>query len=268
VFLTRLRTIFLALALAFVALSVGMHLTAAKEGEGLAAVAKDTQTAYSESVHIQAAAQEPLANRLDCAAIRGTEYLSDEERGWYIANCLTTVPVSSYSSYVLPPPGHVYGVEYLIGDRLMIPSIGLDAPVNGMDVETDAMMKDPTGFFNAVWYNFAAIPGLGGYVEYGNLVMAGHVDCARCYNGLSGAALFYNLRYVVPGNQIIYRSGNLDYLYEIVSVGAFPSDSDWTAITASGNADLTIITCTGRFDPSIREYTHRFVVFAMKIPLT
>lgn len=27
-------------------------------------------------------------NRLDCSAIRGTSYLSNEERDWYRANCL------------------------------------------------------------------------------------------------------------------------------------------------------------------------------------
>jgi hypothetical protein len=243
----------------------------------LAAVNLTTGTESNEGYMtplIAAPAQEPPPNRASCSAITGTDYLSVEERDWFFLNCLAAAPAGGGTQAIPPisqqftvpaPPGHVTGVEYGIGDRLIIPSIGLDAPVNGMDVEGDALMKDPSGFFNAVWYNFAAIPGLGGYVDTGNLVMAGHVDCARCYNGLSGAAVFYNLYKVLPGQHIIYQSGDANYFYEIVGVGAFPSDSDWTAITSSGNADLTIISCTGTFQTSIRQYTHRLVVFAEKV---
>jgi sortase (surface protein transpeptidase) len=220
-----------------------------------------------ETSQAEVEAQSEVLNRMDCGAITGTDYLSEEERVWFLANCLgaTTGYVPPANNFVPPPAGHIYGVEYAINDRLIIPSIGLDAPVNGMDVDADALMKDPTGFFNAVWYNFAAIPGLGGYVESGNLVMAGHVDCARCYNGASGPALFYYLENVVPTDQIIYMSGELEYVYEVTAVADFPSDSDWTGIVASGNSDLTIITCNGTFDTSIREYTHRRVVFASRV---
>ncbi len=31
----------------------------------------------------------PVLNRLDCDSIRGTEYLSGEERTWFLANCVT-----------------------------------------------------------------------------------------------------------------------------------------------------------------------------------
>jgi hypothetical protein len=31
----------------------------------------------------------PVKNRLDCAAIRGTDYLSREERAWFLDNCVS-----------------------------------------------------------------------------------------------------------------------------------------------------------------------------------
>jgi hypothetical protein len=31
----------------------------------------------------------PVTNRQDCSAIRGQQYLSDEERTWFLANCLS-----------------------------------------------------------------------------------------------------------------------------------------------------------------------------------
>jgi hypothetical protein len=35
------------------------------------------------------ATPEVLTNRQDCDAIRGTDYLSPDERTWYLANCVT-----------------------------------------------------------------------------------------------------------------------------------------------------------------------------------
>lgn len=32
----------------------------------------------------------PILNRFNCASIRGTNYLSDEERGWFLGNCVPT----------------------------------------------------------------------------------------------------------------------------------------------------------------------------------
>ena len=31
----------------------------------------------------------PVLNRLDCEAIRGTQYLSGDERTWFLANCVS-----------------------------------------------------------------------------------------------------------------------------------------------------------------------------------
>jgi sortase (surface protein transpeptidase) len=136
-----------------------------------------------------------------------------------------------------------------------------------MDVGADGLMPDPSGYFNAVWYNFSSIPGLGGYVNGGNLVMAGHVDCARCHNGASGAAVFYNTRQLQPGAEIQYYSGGKLYKYTVFQVADYNSASDWAAIVAAGTADLTIITCNGTFDPSAHEYNLRNVVFARKVPV-
>ncbi len=44
----------------------------------------------------------PLTNRQDCDAIRGTSYLSPEERGWFLDLCITPQPIAPPQ---LPPPG-------------------------------------------------------------------------------------------------------------------------------------------------------------------
>jgi len=38
------------------------------------------------------ALQPPVSNRANCDAIRGTDYLSPEERQWFLARCITPGP--------------------------------------------------------------------------------------------------------------------------------------------------------------------------------
>lgn len=42
----------------------------------------------------------PVTNRRDCNAIRGTDYLSEEERGWFLDNCVAPSPTPPQA----PPP--------------------------------------------------------------------------------------------------------------------------------------------------------------------
>jgi hypothetical protein len=219
----------------------------------------------------------PAINRMDCAAIRGSDYRSPDERTWFQANCSGTTASAGTTGAGIPSGGAggtgtavgtgggAVGVEYTIGDQLVIPSIGVNAVVTGMDVGPNGVMPDPSGYFNAVWYNFAAIPGLGGYVTGGNLVMAGHVDCARCHGGLSGAAVFYNTRGLQNGATIQYYSGGQVSNYVVFQVADYPDNADWASIVAAGTADLTLITCNGVFDQAAHAYNLRNVVFAHKI---
>lgn len=207
--------------------------------------------------------------RTDCAAIRGTDYRSGEERDWYQKNCsgpATTTASSntstSSSGGVRPVTGSSApsGGQYALGDTLIIPSIGVNAPVYGTKVGAGGSMPDPAGYFNAVWYDFSDLPGLGGYATGGNLVMAGHVDSA-----IYGAAVFYYMKNLGAGDSIQYRMSDGQVVsYVVTGVGDYLPEDDWTGIVASGTADLTLITCIGTFDRTIREYSHRRVVFARK----
>ena len=217
-----------------------------------------TTTASSASA-TPASSGTPSSNATTSNATSGNSAPSGGTQSAASASNTSAAPVQQQQA-----TGHVVGVEYGLGDQLVIPSIGLNATVTGMDVGSDGMMKDPAGYFNAVWYNFAAIPGLGGYVDGGNLVMAGHVDCGRCYNGGAGAAVFWDVRYLPVGASIQYYSGGQVYNYVVSASGDYGPGADWEGIVAAGSADMTIITCDGTFDPSAREYSHRRVIFARK----
>jgi hypothetical protein len=195
----------------------------------------------------------PEPNRQDCNQIRGTDYLSGSERDWFLANC----PSASGPSLPSAPVG-----EFPLGDRLVIPTVGVNAVVTGMKVPTNGAMPDPTGYFNAVWYDFSNFTGLGGYTE-GNMVLAGHVDCARCHNGASGKAVFYSIRNLQAGAAIQYvTSAGQTINYVVMSSASYNPNSNWAPIVARPAADLTLITCTGTFSGG--EYSLRHVVQARR----
>lgn len=213
--------------------------------------------------------------RTNCDAIRGSDYRSAEERTWFLQNCqqgvTTAVPgstpvanaVASNPATSSTPSGaapRVSSGQVPTGDRLVIPKIGVNANIDSAAVIGGAM-PDPVSYFNAVWYDFGG-GGLGGHPNTGgNTVLAGHVDSARY-----GAVVFYSLRNLVAGDTIeYYTNDGRFYKYAVTAIGDYLPSDNWTYVVSSGTADLTIITCIGTFDPTIREYSHRRVVFAKKI---
>jgi hypothetical protein len=202
-------------------------------------------------------------NRADCAEIQGTAYESPEERQWYLDNCLNTTTATtsntggggSTTAQTPPSTGGASGSEYALGARLISPSIGMDVTVNGMTVGADGVMPNPVGYFNAVQYSFPSNPGLG----FTNKVLAGHVDCGRCYNGGSGIAVFWYVRDLAPGAtaQYVAPDGTVTN-YVVVSSYDVTDEANFAGIVADGAADMTLITCTGTFGGG--HYNQRHVV--------
>ena len=210
-----------------------------------------------------------VADRTDCAEIAGTDYRSPAERDWYLANCTqgggggASAVAGSVQTITGPPPA-TGGGQSPIGDRLVIPSIGVNADVWKATVGANGAMPNPSGYFNAVWYDFGAWPGLGGYVDGGNAVISGHVDCARCHNGSPGLAVFYYIRNLQAGDQIqYYTAAGAQVNYVVTASAAYAPTTDFSSIVASPAADLTLITCTGTFSGG--EYNLRHVVFARRV---
>jgi hypothetical protein len=208
----------------------------------------------------------PVANREDCTEIQGTAYESPEERTWYLANCLNGQTATTNNSGGSAPPSGgttsgppaVGAGEFVLGDRMLIPSIGADASVNGVQVPSSGAMPDPVGYFNFVWYDFSYFGGLGGYAGSGNHVVGCHVDSA-----IYGAVLCWHVRSLSAGAQIQYIKSNGEVInYTVVSSTTYSASADFTSIVAAGTADLTIITCTGTFAGG--SYDQRHVVQAVR----
>jgi len=211
----------------------------------------------------------PAANREDCDEIQGTAYESPEEREWYLANCLNgqTATTDNSGGGAAPSGGGVTtpsgpattgAGEFVLGDRMLIPSIGVDASVNGVQVPSSGAMPDPKGYFNFVWYDFSYFGGLGGYAGSGNHVVGCHVDSA-----VYGVVLCWHVRSLAAGAQIQYIKANGEVInYTVVSSNTYSANVDFSGIVAAGTADLTIITCTGTFAGG--SYDQRHVVQAVR----
>jgi LPXTG-site transpeptidase (sortase) family protein len=143
-------------------------------------------------------------------------------------------------------------------DRLVIPKIGVDAPVVTLSVDDQGIMQSPKTAFEVGWYDFSARPGTGG-----NAVFSGHVDFASV-----GAAVFWYLRELGPGDLVEVRlADGTAYQYVVVSSTSYTGNDAPIAdiVGPTGKDTVTIITCTGTFNREVHQYSHRLVVRAERL---
>jgi len=146
--------------------------------------------------------------------------------------------------------------------RLQIPKLGLNTAVHSRTVGTNGVMGDPSGPWMVLWYDFRPFSGgVGGYPgEPGaNVVFAGHVDYIRV-----GPAVFYGLKNLAPGDEIIVSGANGPITYAVQWSKMVSPREDFTSYVAKGPPDaVTLVTCIGAF--SAGHYTSRLVVRGVRI---
>lgn len=144
--------------------------------------------------------------------------------------------------------------------RIRIPAIKVDTLVERVGKADDGSMGLPKSYDNTAWYELGPRPG-----EPGNAVIAGHVDSTTTI------AIFWNLRKLLPGDEIIVVSednverkfvvrGLERYIYADVPLGRVFGNADGT--------HLNIITCDAQsaFFPSQLEYAGTIVVYTDIVP--
>lgn len=143
--------------------------------------------------------------------------------------------------------------------RLVIPGIGVDAPVVVLGIDANGAMESPDGPWVVAWYDFSVRPGFKG-----NAVFSGHVD----YHDV-GPAVFWDVRDLKKGDEVRVRlaDGTL-YRYEVTALNSFEADAAPVKeiVGPTPNEVVTLITCGGTFDSSVRQYSHRVVVRAKRLP--
>ena len=142
--------------------------------------------------------------------------------------------------------------------RIVIPHIGVDAPITTKDMDADGVMEPPDGPEDVAWYGFTARPGGGS-----NAVFSAHVD----YHGY-GPAVFADLKTLEKGDLVEVRTADgAVYRYEVTLSLSYPAETApfEDIVGPTSREVITLITCAGTFDQAARQYSHRLVVRAERV---
>ncbi|MEV0129564.1 class F sortase [Dactylosporangium sp. NPDC050688] len=144
--------------------------------------------------------------------------------------------------------------------RLSIDAIGVEAPVERVDVDRDGILVPPSlrEPSQVGWYQRGPTPG-----EAGNAVIVGHVDTVG-----RGPAVFYLLGRLKPGDGIgVTRRDGSTVTFQVDGVRLYPKRA-FPASLVYGPAErsqLRLITCGGTFDRATSTYSGNTVVTATMV---
>lgn len=150
------------------------------------------------------------------------------------------------------------------GMRMVIPAIGVDAPVTMRKMGSDGVMGAPNGRFDVVWYDFSAWPGMGGSPgSSGNAIFSGHVDYHPNYE-----AVFWDLRQIGAGDIIeVHLPGGSLARYSVQWSQTIGGGADFGPFAQdTGESTITVVTCQGTFNSATREYSSRLIVRGVLLP--
>jgi LPXTG-site transpeptidase (sortase) family protein len=135
--------------------------------------------------------------------------------------------------------------------RIVISSIGVNAPVEGLGTTPEGLIAVPKAYGVVGWYNKGAVPG-----KPGPAVLVGH------YAGGNGA-VFDKLKNLKNGDLITTTNGRgQSYTYKVTVMTEYEKDKVPMAqiFKSSSESRLEIITCAGKWQS--KTYNNRLVVTA------
>ncbi|GDY29158.1 hypothetical protein GTS_07910 [Gandjariella thermophila] len=140
---------------------------------------------------------------------------------------------------------------------LEIPKIGVHSSLIPLGLNPDGSMQVPPldDPMQAGWYSYGPTPG-----EVGPAVLVGHVD------GYTRAGVFYRLRQLAPGDEILVtRKDGARVVFRVRSVERVPKDSFPTQAVFGNTTgpELRLITCGGRFDRRAASYRDNIIAYAV-----
>ncbi len=165
-----------------------------------------------------------------------------------------STPTPTPEPTIVPTPTPLPPLPGIMPRRFRIPSLGINAYVEHVGLDSENRMDVPRNIWNVAWYKLGAKPG-----ERGNSVIDGHVD------GPNTPAVFWTLKNVQLGSKIYVQDDKgEEKVFEVFDTGIYPYDQAPLDRIFGGSTDaqLNIITCTGVFDQSSHNYDRRFVAYA------
>lgn len=138
--------------------------------------------------------------------------------------------------------------------RIIIPSLGIDAPVREVGIAASGNMAVTASYRDVGWYKLGTVPG-----ERGSAVMAGHLD-----NGFGFGGVFKDLGKLRPGERIIVRrTDGTEAVFRVEERRSYPylEVPTETIFNATDGIRLNLITCAGSWVSGKKTYDRRLVVF-------
>jgi sortase (surface protein transpeptidase) len=165
----------------------------------------------------------------------------------------TTMPeVVSHAASPTPTPV----APNTAGDHLVIPAIGVNAPIEMVGVSSDGSLAVPTQnpWDDVGWYSPGVRPG-----ERGSAVIDGHLDRPGGY-----PAVFWNLRNLRVGDVVLVVEKDRTYRFRVTAAAYYPPTGQAPLQKIFGNTSgsyLNLITCAGQWIPIQHQTTLRLVVY-------
>lgn len=132
--------------------------------------------------------------------------------------------------------------------RLVIPAMGLDAPIVAVPI------VDDTWDVSSLTYEIGHLAGTANPGERSNIVLAAHVTLK------SGAGPFQRLEWLREGATAVVYAGEEEYIYRLVRK-EYVAPDDVSVAYPTYSPVLTLLTCT-RWDAESRRYSERLAVIA------
>ncbi|MBN1267780.1 MAG: sortase [Anaerolineales bacterium] len=168
-----------------------------------------------------------------------------------------TLPATGFApsaTTILPAQPENLAYQDMDGMWLEIPSLGVEQPIVGVPALDNEW--DLTWLGRSVGY----LEGSAYPTWSGNSVLTAHV-----YDASGAPGPFQQLGELGWGDQVVIRSGDLQYIYEVRTVQQFARPEDLSAVTRHEDLDwVTLITCRG-YNEDTGTYRWRTVVRAVRI---
>jgi sortase (surface protein transpeptidase) len=136
---------------------------------------------------------------------------------------------------------------------MTIPSLGVRAPVVGLDVDDQQTLEVPADPATPGWYRGSPAPGAAG-----GAVIAGHVTWDE------EPAVFFDLGALRPGQRVhVRRADGRTAVFVSTEVAEYPKADFPTnrVYRPVDRPELRLITCGGRYDAENDTYTANVVAF-------
>jgi LPXTG-site transpeptidase (sortase) family protein len=172
-----------------------------------------------------------------------------------LESSISQAPLASPTIPAKPTPTQLAHPE-----RLLIPAINVDAPVEQVGITSAGDLDTPSQspWVDTGWYSDGPLPG-----EMGSAVIDGHLDRPGGY-----PAVFWLLRQLHVGNTVQVRESNGKTLhFRVTDVEYYaPNDAPLQRIFGNDSGKfLNLITCAGDWIPSQHQTTLRLVVYTKLI---